>query len=64
MQTASCHTNDKLFLQTVSYFDKQQAILTSSKLFWETVSNLTNSKLPLQTVSNFDKQQVILTNNK
>ena len=49
-------------MQAASYFDKQQVILTNSKLFWQTVSNviLTNSKLFWQTVSNLCKQLVNL----
>ena len=38
-------------MQTAIYFDKQQVMLTNSKLCW-------------QTASYFDKQQVILTSSK
>ena len=71
IQTVIYHTKNKLFLETASYFDKQEIILINSEYFWQTVNNfgkqqviLRNSKLFWQTASYFDKQQVILTNSK
>ena len=51
-------------MYTVSYFDKQQVILTNSKQFWLTINNFDKRKLFWQKASNFDKQQVILTKSK
>ena len=51
-------------MQAASYFDKQQVILTNSKLFWQAASNFDKQQVILTSSKLIYKQQVILTNSK